>query len=201
VVTARCDFEGTTFRSSSSTTMVQVVINALSSVLTKALNEADKEGVEVSAVLITDSDAGRDNERVQKSFHSRTQPFAQLGHAQAGNARNHFANELEVWYQDNIAASVRAVPRPAAAAVVQTTQRRLEDTEHRAYRIEAWCPDHEVADKVRALLCVALNRYVADAARLAPALLYRPQHLSTPSPCTLGVHTTHKTNCCCTTGL
>jgi hypothetical protein len=155
VVAARCDFEGTTFRSSSSTTMVQAVIHAFSSVLTNALNEADKEGVEVSAVLITDSDAERDIERVQKSFHSLSRPFAQLGRAQAGNVRNHFAKELEVWYQDNIAASVRAV-RPAAVAAVQTTHRRLEDTEHRAYRIEAWCPDHEVADKVRPFLCVAL---------------------------------------------
>jgi hypothetical protein len=201
VVTARCDFEGTTFRSSSSTTMVQAVIHAFSSVLTNALNEADKEGVEVSAVLITDSDAERDNGRVQKSFHSLSRPFAQLGRAQAGNARNHFANELEVWYQDSIAASVRPVSRPAAVAAVQNTQRRLEDMELRAYRIEAWCPDHEVADKVRDHLCVALGMYVAGAARLTPALRYRPQQLSAPSPCSLEVRTAHKTNCCCTPGL
>jgi hypothetical protein len=201
VVTARCDFEGTTFRSSSSTTMVQVVIHAFSSVLTNALNEADKEGVEVRAVLITDSDGERANERFQKSYNSRSQPFEQLGHAHTTNVRNQFANELEVWYQDNIAASVRAVSRPVAAGAVQTTQRRLDDMEHRAYRIEAWCPDHEVADKVCAYLCVALDMNVAGAARLACALRYRPQHLSTPSPCTLGIRTAHKTNCCCTPGL
>jgi hypothetical protein len=197
VVTARCDFEGATFRSSSSTTMVQAVIHAFSSVLTNALNEADKEGVEVSAVLITDSDGERANERFQKSYHSRSQPFEQLGHAHTTNGQNRFASELEVWYQDNIAASMRAVPRPAAAAAVQTTQRRLEDMEHRAYRIEAWCPDHEVADKVRDHLCVALGMYAAGAARLPSVLRYRPQHLPTPSL----VPTAHKTNCCCTPGL
>jgi hypothetical protein len=121
LVTARCELGATSFRSYSAEEILNAVEYAFSFVLTDALDEVEREGVEVAVTAVSDTSA---------SVHSTVASFPMMHNAASQGVE---------------ATEGTSTARPAKLLARVSPL----DSEQRAYEVSAWCPDHPTAIKVR----------------------------------------------------
>jgi hypothetical protein len=135
LVTARCELGATSFRSYTADEILDAVEYAFSFVLTDALDEVEREGVEVAVAAVSETSA---SVRAQYEYVGVTAAATRTGSATTMKQERHLGTSRDP-----------SMVRPARARAL--AQIRPLESEQRAYEVSAWCPDHPTANKVQRL--------------------------------------------------